>query len=205
MFVSKHRFYAAADPGHKGAVALMTAAGSGLKAWDMPLTDDGEDIDYAGLRDIYRYLKRLPDVLLAIEWPTAWPGAFNNVIRDAENFGRQKGTLEAFAFLHGLESVRLSPVTWKGKLGLDGKTRVGANETNAAVLASLYPSAAPMIRGPRGGLKDGRLDAFLMAHYLRLKSGSMAANAVRGSVEHLAAVLSMGPGKRKLCRMPHKQ
>lgn len=204
MIVSPHKFYAAADPGAEGAIALMNAAGSGLKVWPMP-TNAEREIDFAGLREIYRYLKRLPDVLLAIEWPVAWPGAFNNVIRDAEVFGRHKGTLEAFAYLHGIESVRLSPVTWKGKLALDGKTRVGANERAAAVLTGLYPATAPLIHGPRGGLRDGPLDAFLMCHWLRVASGSFAATAPRGSAEHFVAVMSMGPGKRKLAKMPVRQ
>lgn len=203
MHLSKHLHFAGFDPGHKGGIGVMNAAGTRCKVWKMPDLGDG-NIDMAGLRDICRYLKHLPDVVVGIEWPTAWPGAFNNVITDAENFGRQKGVLEAFCYLHGLESHRVSPTTWKGKLALDGKTVVGANARAAALFDAHYPAEGHLIRGPRGGLLDGPLDALLIAHFLRVISGSVAANTVRGSAEHMAAILSMGPGKRRLCRMPKK-
>lgn len=203
MFIGKHKFYAAADPGAKGAIALMNAAGHGLKVWKMPMTDG--EIDLLGLYEIFLYLKRLPDVGFGIEWATAWPGAFSNVIRDAEVFGRQKGILQAFTYLSHLPQYHITPQGWKGKLALDGKSREGSNEAAAAALLGNYPEARSLIYGPRGGLLDGPMDALLIAHYMRLVSGACSANAVRGSVEHFAAVMSAGPGRRKLARMPLKE
>jgi hypothetical protein len=147
MTISPHLHYAGMDPGHDGAVAVMNAAGTCVKVWRMPSSNG--DLLFAGLRDIARYLKHLPDVVVGIEWPQAWPGAFNNVIRDAENFGRQKGILESFCYLHGLAWHRVSPVAWKGKLALDGKTRVGANAASCAPCGTLCTPERPISSGGR--------------------------------------------------------
>lgn len=203
MSIPTPKYFAGIDPGAKGAIGLINAAGTSVHVWPMPML--GGEIDLPGIKKIFSDLVHFPDVHLGIEWPNAWPGAFNNVIRDAEVFGRQKGILEAFAYIYCKSYVRVPPQSWKGKLGLDGKQHEGAVAAAAGLWDAQYPAATAMIRGPRGGVLDGPLDALLIAHFLRLKSGAIANTAVRGSVEHLAAVLSMGKGKRKLCRMPKKE
>lgn len=160
-----HKHFAGIDPGHFGAVAVLSQSGSWAKMWKMPWKDGEYDLD--GLKKIFLYLKLLPDCVVGIEWPVAFPDSFANVARDAENFGRGKGYLEAFAFLMGLEYRRISPQLWKGRLGIPGKTHAGANERAAEKLVSLLPQHASMIRGPRGGLLDGPLDALLIAEACR--------------------------------------
>lgn len=164
-FPDTARHFCGIDPGHHGAIAVLNANGSWAKVWSMPWKDS--EYDLVGLRTIFRYLKLLPGTVIGIEWPVAWPGSFANVVRDAENFGRGKAYLESFAFLLGFEYRKISPQLWKGRLGLPGKTSPGANEVAAAKVASLMPRHVPLIRGPRGGLLDGPMDALLIAEACR--------------------------------------
>ena len=186
------------DPGKYGAIGVINATGTSVQVWDMPL-DESKDIDLHGLRDIYRRLAILPSTTVGIEWPEAWPGAFNNVIRDAELFGRQKGYLESFAFLHNLEYARISPVLWKGRLGLDGKQIADANQRAAGLFDLHYPEHTGLIRGIRGGLKDGRLDALLIAHFLRMRTsdGMKGLVATHGKDSPQVFAQIMGGGRRK--------
>lgn len=186
------------DPGKHGAIGVINATGTSVQVWDMPL-DESKDIDLHGLRDLYRRIASLPSTTVGIEWPEAWPGAFNNVICDAELFGRQKGYLEAFAFLHNLEFQRISPVLWKGRLGLDGKQVHGSNERARSLYDLHYPEHQSLIRGLRGGLKDGRMDALLIAHFLRMRSadGMKGLVATHGKDSDVVFAQIMGGGRRK--------
>jgi hypothetical protein len=163
-------FYAGIDPGFSGGIALMNAAGTMAKVWDMPITrgkddrDRQREIDLGGLRVLFSTLCRMPKCVVGIEWPTTRPG---EGAERSERFGRGKGYLEAFAFLKGLQYRKLAPSLWKGRLGLPGKDHPQANEKGAALFESHYPECASLIRGPRGGILDGRLDALLIAHAMR--------------------------------------
>lgn len=197
-----HAFYCGIDPGFEGAIAVMNAAGTTAKVFDMPVLEREKDrqreIDLAGLRDVFRYVRRLPDCVVGIEWPTTRPG---EGAERSERFGRGKGYLEAFAFLHGVEYHKLAPNLWKGRLGLDGKTVAGANERAAGLFETFYPERSAMIRGPRGGILDGRMDALLISHFLRTRTAtglkSVVAKFGRDSNEAMAFILGGGRRKRK--------
>jgi hypothetical protein len=200
-----HNFYCGIDPGFNGAIALMNKQGTTCKVWDMPVLtkekDRQREIDLDGLRDIYKHLKRLPDVAIGIEWPTTRPG---EGAERCERFGRGKGYLHAFAHLMSFEYFLISPVLWKARLGLDGKTVEGANERAAGVINIFYPERAPLILGPRGGILDGRMDAMLIAHFLRTRGSNGLKSLVlkhgKDSTEVQAFIL--GAGRRKKRRLP---
>lgn len=195
----RYQYFAGIDPGMHGAIATMNAPGTSVRVFPMPVREGEIDLDE--LRAIYRRLALLPDLYLGIEWPQPWPGAFNNVIRDAECFGRQKGYLEAMAVCHRIDYGRISPVMWKGRLGLDGKTIEGANDRAAKLFDTYYPEHRSLCHGPRGGLLDGPLDALLIAHFLRTRTGSgmksIADRFGKDSVEALAFILGGARRKRK--------
>jgi hypothetical protein len=197
-------FYAGMDPGHKGAIAVINATGTSARVWRMPLKEDGVGIDLSGLREIFRKLASFPNVTAGIEWPVPWPGAFANVCRDAEIFGQQKALLEAFAFLHNLDYHRVPPQLWKSRLGLDGKQIQGASERAANLWGMFYPEFSQLVRGPRGGLLDGPLDALLIAHFLRTRNGegmkSIADKFGKDSVEAFAFMLGGARRKKKFGR-----
>lgn len=200
-----YKGYCGIDPGNDGAIGLMDAAGTSLYAWDMPTVkvETGREYDLVQLKNILRHIQLLHlDVCIGIEWPVSFPGAFHNVARDAENFGRGKGYLEAFAFLLGFDYFRIAPTLWKGRLGLDGKTVEGANTRAAALFDTFYPGHGGLIRGKRGGLHDGPLDALLMAHLLRTRgSNGIKATAEtfgKDSPEMMALMLGSGRRKKKM-------
>jgi len=165
------RFYCGIDPGFQGAIGWMNATGSSVHVEDMPTTEDTgkTELRLSALWGQFTRLRLLPDCAVGIEWPTTRPG---EGAERCERFGRQKGILQAFAFAKGLEYFLIAPNLWKGRLGLDGKTIAGANERAAEEFERLYPEHKALIHGPRGGILDGRMDALLICHFLRMCTGS---------------------------------
>ena len=172
--LSEYAFFAGIDPGFSGAISLMNATGTSVKVWDMPVTEIGKikkyrALDLTKLCSILRGVFLLPRVCWGLENPTTRPG------EGAERcfrFGRQIGSLEALLHRSGNDYCLISPMLWKNRLGLDGKTIAGANERAAEEFERLYPEHKALIHGPRGGILDGRMDALLICHFLRMCTGS---------------------------------
>lgn len=204
--VKEYAFYAGIDPGFEGAIACINRQGTTCKVYDMPNTPgEGKkrEMDLPGLKFILSTLKKFPSVALAIEWPHTKPGDFGDVAGNAERFGRGKGILEAYAYLMGFEYFKVDPKAWKQKLGVPGKDDPKAIVKCAALWDSLYGAATGLIRGPRGGIKDGRLDALLIAHYIRTATRPIADTVRRygkDSAETACAVLGWG-GRGKRLRL----
>lgn len=202
QLLKEYNFYAAIDPGFEGAIAVINRDATSVKVWDMPNTPgDGKqrEMDLPALRDILKGVQKFPGVILGIEWPRTWPGTFGDVAGHAERFGRGKGILESFAFLLGLEYLKIDPLAWKGRLGLPGKTDPEAVQKAAVLWDAQYGAWSALVRGPRGGLKDGRLDALLIAHYLRDQRciTQTVHRYGKDSPEAAAAILGWGGTRRK--------
>jgi len=166
-----YNWFAGIDPGQKGAVGLIDNGGQIVRVWDMPLTkaarDRQKEIDLDALRSIYHELERRQRLVLGIEQPNTRPG---EGAERSFRFGKGLGYLHAFAHLLQLDYYLMVPNLWKGRLGLPGKSDPNANKLGAQMLDRNYPAAHDLIRGPRGGLKDGRIDALLIAHFLRRRT-----------------------------------
>jgi hypothetical protein len=195
-----HAFYAGIDPGFSGAVGIMNHAGTSVRCWDMPTTGGKgrkREINLDKLRTLFRELRLRPDLVLGLEWPTTRPGEGSE---RAERFGRQKGILHAYAHLLGVPCYFIAPNLWKGRLGLPGKDEQRAVQRCADYFDRFYPECHDVIRGPKGGIKDGRLDALLIAHFLRTRGREGMQSIVdrfgKNSDEAMAFILSQG-GKRK--------
>jgi len=70
----------------------------------------------------------------------------------------------------GLPYELVTPKVWQKAVGVPAKkdrAQIGLKELVATMAHDLYPSAH--LYGPRGGLMDGRSDALMIAHYLKLK------------------------------------
>lgn len=67
----------------------------------------------------------------------------------------------------------VTPKDWQQSVGVPAKKDRDPEDNIKKIVArmahDLYPKA--VIYGPRGGLMDGRSDALMIAHYLRLKHG----------------------------------
>lgn len=153
------------DPGRSGAVAQIALNGATpiVWVWDMPEHKDNRGIDVAAFDLILAGLPVTGSVT-GLEWNTGRPGEVPDF---AYRFGLQTGQIDALLFARGFWVERLSSQKWTGKLALPGKTHSGAVQQRADLIDNLYPQASPLIRGPRGGLLDGRIDAILIAEYVR--------------------------------------
>lgn len=196
----EYDFYAGIDPGFQGAVGVINAAGTDVRVWDLPVItkdlDRQREFDLAGFDDLFRGLSRRPRLVLGIEWPSTRPGEGSE---RSERFGRGKGYLEAFAYCKRIDYYKIVPSLWKGRLNLPGKSDPEANQMAARVFEQAYPEYAGLVRGPRGGIKDGRCDALLIAHFLRSRTVGHLNRLVeqhgKGSDEVLGALL--GGQRRK--------
>lgn len=196
----EYKFYAGIDPGQTGGFGIINAKGTTVRCWDMPLTqaekDRQKEIDLDELHQSFKQLKIRPSLALGIEWPTTRPG---EGAERSERFGRGKGYLHAFAHLLGLDYYLIAPNLWKSRLGLPGKSDRTANRQGAELLDRYYPDFTGLYRGPRGGIKDGRVDALLIAHFLRTRSvgGMRAVVDKHGKDSPEAWALVLGGGKKK--------
>lgn len=162
------KYFAGIDPGFTGAICLM-GSGDEIRIHDMPVT--GDKYNCIDLRELVAIIRSFPPgTVTGLENPTTRPG------EGAERcfrFGRGIGNIEAVLEALGKECKLIAPNLWTGKLGLPGKQWAGAVEQRAVMWDNLYPSSAGLIRGPRGGILDGRVDAGLITHYLRMVSTSL--------------------------------
>ena len=151
------------DPGNSGALALIDTEACTLAVVDMPLEvwTKGRSITSAsGLGDILRHVQ--PDQAF-VEHVGVRPG---EGAVGAFSFGRGLGRIEGVlaTLLAPLWLIR--PAEWKGK------TNTPADKKQAVTRAEqLFPSAKSVFRGPKGGVKDGRAEAAILAFFGCLKLG----------------------------------
>jgi hypothetical protein len=157
------------DPGKRGAVAMMMADGSRVQVYDCPLTDDGE-YDYQGMRDMltanFQYGGSGLTVPLAvvIEKVHAMP---HDGRASAFSFGVGYGAW--LALVGGVLRIKptlVPPQRWKRSM-LAGIANAPQAEAEALRRRMGDRLPAGMLEGPRGGLRDGRVDALWLAEYGR--------------------------------------
>lgn len=200
--IAAYYHYVGIDPGFTGAISLLNQGGRIIKCWDMPVPkankDSKREIDLHALCDIFKYLSCLPSVCVGCEWPTTRPG---DGAERMERFGRGKGYIEMGAFCHRLDFYKISPMLWKGRLGLPGKEVTGWRDTCLRLFKSVFPSGLSLIQGPRSGLLDGRMDSLFIAEFLRRQSPdylqNLAETAGYQTSAVQAAILGMGPARRR--------
>lgn len=154
------------DPGIEGAVALIKA--DGVQLIDTPAFTSPKgrpEYDVHGMHKLLLDLKAsYPGIRGVLEKVGAFPknGSVGN-FKLGYGYGLWAMALAALEIPH----VLVHPIRWK-KAVLDGAPKTPQGECGVA--ARLYPAASPQLRGPRGGLKEGRVDALLLAHYGILSS-----------------------------------
>ena len=158
--------YLGIDPGSYGAAFLRDRAGRSWECADLPT---GELSDYADkLRDLLHYMVHKPSwgkqstaVYAAIEKQTRRPRDSNKGLE--RTLGAYRIIKEVLKGL-GVEYVEVAPNTWQANLGW--RKALGSTKPWSVKLATqLYPWPANPFIGEKGGLKHGRSDAALMAHY----------------------------------------
>jgi len=164
--MADHLNYIGIDPGFTGAIARF-AVGPPLRLHvaDMPITGGQgrhRQYDLEELVPMFKRLRRLPVSDIALEYPSTRPG---EGAERCKRFGEGIGVLRGIMAALGIKPALVVPTLWKGRLGLPGKTDPEANRQAAALFDTYYPEFTDLIRGPRGGLKSGRIDAALIAHW----------------------------------------
>lgn len=146
------------DPGKSGAVACINDDGSCPQVFDMPADKAG--IDPARLFAICADLKCRDEALthIIIEDVHAMPG---QGVTSMFSFGKSLGIILGVSGVLGYPIVMVRPQKWQKAFGI-GKDTKGDSVSTAA---RLFPSAE--LYGPKGGAKDGRADALLLAEYGR--------------------------------------
>lgn len=162
--------YIGIDPGMSGALALYVPADDGppelkyeLRIEDMPVlkADGGSMLDHwrlATVLDGWRTHYYIQGV--ALERVSAMP---DQGVTSSFNFGASFGAVKQAVASAGLHFTLISPATWKAIYGLRGGRENKAASAEKAI--ALFPAIKPLMYGPRGGVKDGRAEAVLLAHY----------------------------------------
>lgn len=193
------------DPGLQGAIAAVDSQGKMLVVWDMPTLKTTSrtrrtQVDVPALDAIMRLLPQYPDPVVRLEWPTTRP---EESAEASKNFGVGLGHLEALCHAYGLPMDKVAPNKWKGDLGLPGKKK----DRQAARLACQFcekwvegAGPAGVCFGPRGGPKDGRAEALLIAWHGWSRTIQGMRRIVerwgKDSVETQAFTMMAGSGRR---------
>jgi hypothetical protein len=156
------------DPGFTGAIGWIDAYGENVGVDDLPVVGTGKtrQFDLPALNVlIYEKIACVRnDCVVGLENPTTRP---KEGAERCKRFGEGIGMLKAFLVAHQISYDCIAPNLWKGRLSLPGKHDPNANRAGAQMLVTHYPATEHLVYGPRGGIKDGRLDALLIAHWIR--------------------------------------
>jgi crossover junction endodeoxyribonuclease RuvC len=96
---------------------------------------------------------------VVIEKQGPMPGqAVQATFSQAHGYGLWKGLLAGLQIPYRV----VTPQAWKKAL-MEGQPRTV--EASVAAALRYYPTMRPALVGPKGGLKDGRADALLLARY----------------------------------------
>lgn len=167
--------HASIDPGTTGAVCILAPDGR-VEFRDTPTIQVKvgkkikNEFDEPGMVAIMTAIgdnasKLGLALLVTIEKVNAMPsiaGKRSMGATSAFSFGVGYGMWRMCCAALGIPYRLVHPATWK-KIVLAGTPKSDGAE--AIVAGQLYPAAAAELRGPRGGIRDGRVDALLIAHY----------------------------------------
>ena len=145
------------DPGKSGCLCVLT--NSTPTFFDWPKNDDIRT--YFG--EIAEYIEGVDIELAILEKVHAMP---KQGVTSMFNFGENLGMWKAFLVIMEIPHLIVPPQQWmKGLV-----TKSDGPDTKSAVknvVTRMFPKAE--LHGHKGGYKDGRGDALLMAHYARLQ------------------------------------
>jgi crossover junction endodeoxyribonuclease RuvC len=146
------------DPGMSGAIAILKPDGSST-VHDMPTKKVGKKNKLDGLK-IREILQDVEFVMLEEVGSRTGQGIVS-AFTFGEGFGLLKGVIES----QSLSYATVRPTEWQKRFGLNTGTKDKKKKKLeiANKCLSIFPDAN--LYGARGGLKDGRSDALMIAHY----------------------------------------
>lgn len=149
-------FYVGIDPGKKGAIAFYSSEDGSLVIFDWPSTDSESEL----VEMLESSIKKVPIELCILEKVGAMP---KQGVVSMFSFGTNYGIWKAICAFYRWKRMLLTPQTWRKGLitpsdGKDPKTAC------YNVACRLFPKQTELFRGKKGAIKDGRVDAALMAY-----------------------------------------
>ena len=147
------RLFIGIDPGQTGAIAMINETNIVIALKDWP----GDEIQAAAVvREIV--IKNTVGLNAAIEYVHAMPKqGVTSMFKFGTNYGVWRGILAAFA----IPFFTVRPQQWQKEVVKKAEGKKAA----VAAAGRMFPDAE--LYGPRGGAKDGRADALLIAHWCR--------------------------------------
>lgn len=162
--MSKINFFIGIDPGAKGAFAIIDEDGRISLLEDMPtyqVRKKKHIVDAKGIKKlldndpVYASMTRL----CIIEKQQSMGKEGRNTML---SIGISFGYLEMALIDRDIPYDIIRPQVWKKEFGLTGEK---SKESSISKAEKLFPSSS--LYGPKGGGKDGRAEALLMAEYSR--------------------------------------
>jgi hypothetical protein len=151
------------DYGISGAFALIDTETKECFVWDMPL--ENKEIDPIAIDVLLCSLASTThpiDAIWAEHVIANGPNAGrNSIMQQGKNIGKAEGIVILFAYNENIPFMHVNAQRWERHAGLWGKSK----KDSCAKAAAKYPTIEKELYGPRGGAKDGRGDALLIADY----------------------------------------
>lgn len=150
--MSKKKVWIGVDIGANGCIAVIDTSNNVLKL-----------IDYSNhWADEFDLIKELYDVsMICIEKVSAMRG---QGVTSMFTFGMKVGEIHGILHTLGLPFIEVRPQEWMKGLGLP-KDKRERKKAIGSIAKSMFPDAD--LYGSRGGLKDGRSDALMIASYCK--------------------------------------
>lgn len=151
--MSKSLAFIGIDPGKSGALCLLIPETKRIEF--LNTTEKPMDI-WAWLNDI-DFMTPIQVIMLEKVHAIQGTSAGSNF-----TFGYNYGLVSGLAGTIGCSMDHVTPKMWQKYIGVTKKGKLIKKEVGE-IVQRLYPKAE--IRGPRGGLLDGRSDALAIAHF----------------------------------------
>ena len=158
--------YIGIDPGKTGAIAFV---GEKVVVEDLPLDKERQINSSKLYNNIYQYYCSMEEPIEAIILENIHASPAMGVTSSfsfGQTFGRIEGALSMF---ENLPIIKVAPATWKATLALNNSAWSKAEKKKRSVQKAeeIFPELKDFLYGTRGGIKDGRAEALLLAEYGR--------------------------------------
>lgn len=158
--------YIGIDPGAKGALCILDPSSNYPTLFaDLSLKNKASE-----LLTVINYELDQSPALIALEDVHSLPGMS---AKSNFTFGGMFWRIKTILDCAQAEYEMVTPKAWQQAVGVPSRKFLNGEMDLKQAVADLaqgyYPEAH--LHGPRGGLLDGRSDALMIAHYLRMKHG----------------------------------
>ena len=162
--------YIGIDPGAKGALCVLDPSSHYPVLFaDLSLKNKANE-----LLTVIRHEVEQGPCLVALEDIHSLPGMS---AKSNFTFGGMFWRIRTILDCVPIEYELVPPKCWQSAVGVPSRKFLAGEMDLKVAVADLaqgyYPTAH--LHGPRGGLMDGRSDALMIAHYLKLKHGGQHA------------------------------